>query len=191
MDAIEELYSEILQHIGEVPSRSGLCHTPRRAAKALRHLTKGYRQNAEEIVNDAIFSCVNDEMVLVRDIAFYSLSEQNFLPFTGECHVAYLPSGKVIGLSKIARLVDMLAHRLQLQENLTVQIAETLAFFTHAHGVAVVIEAVYPNTAPCDTRRFHTTTTLHLLGSFRDNACLRSEFWHMLGKTEGVLLCQT
>uniref|UniRef100_A0A1I8AEC5 GTP cyclohydrolase 1 n=1 Tax=Steinernema glaseri TaxID=37863 RepID=A0A1I8AEC5_9BILA len=134
-------YREILQGIGENPQREGLLDTPKRAAKAMQYLCHGYQQSLEQIVNGALFDSDNDEMVIVRDIELYSLCEHHLLPFIGKAHVAYIPTGKVLGLSKVARIVDMFARRLQIQENLTRQVAEAIAEVTHAAGVAVVIEA--------------------------------------------------
>ena len=123
---LEELYRQLMVGIGEDPSREGLVKTPARAAKALQYLTRGYQQSIDEVVNNAIFESDNDQMILVKDIELYSLCEHHLLPFIGKCHVAYIPTGKVIGLSKIARIVDMFAARLQIQENLTKQIADTV-----------------------------------------------------------------
>ncbi|RLA00885.1 MAG: GTP cyclohydrolase I FolE, partial [Gammaproteobacteria bacterium] len=123
---LEELYRQLMVGVGEDPSREGLVKTPVRAAKALQYLTRGYQQSIDEVVNNAIFESDNDQMILVKDIELYSLCEHHLLPFIGKCHVAYIPTGKVIGLSRIARIVDMFAARLQIQENLTKQIADTV-----------------------------------------------------------------
>ncbi len=134
-------YREILKNLGEDPEREGLIDTPKRAAKAMQYLCHGYEQNLEEIVNGALFASDNDEMVILKDIELYSLCEHHLLPFIGKAHVAYIPTGKVLGLSKLARIVDMFARRLQIQENLTRQIADAIQDVTQAAGVAVVIEA--------------------------------------------------
>ncbi|KZZ47967.1 GTP cyclohydrolase I FolE, partial [Oleiphilus sp. HI0122] len=134
-------YEAILRGLGEDPQREGLRDTPQRAAKAMNFLTKGYHEDLENIVNGAIFESDNDQMVLVKNIELYSLCEHHLLPFIGKCHIAYLPSGKVLGLSKFARIVDMFARRLQIQENLTKQIADAVMSVTNARGVAVVIES--------------------------------------------------
>ena len=137
---MESQYRALIEQIGEDPAREGLLDTPKRAAKAMQFLTQGYRQDAEELVNGAIFESQNSEMVIVRDIELYSLCEHHLLPFIGKAHVAYLPDGKVIGLSKIPRIVDMFARRLQIQENLTVQIAECVQELIGAKGVERVVE---------------------------------------------------
>src|SRR3990167_5836324 len=138
---MKEHFKKIIELIGEDVSRDGLKDTPARAALALKFLTQGYQQSLSEIVNGALFETDNDEMIIVKDIELYSLCEHHLLPFIGKCHVAYLPKGKIVGLSKIARIVDMFARRLQVQEKLTKQIAETLLQITNAKGVAVIIEA--------------------------------------------------
>jgi len=135
------LYEAIIRDIGEDPSREGLQKTPERAAKAMQYLTQGYTQSVDEVVNNAIFETENNQMILVKDIELYSLCEHHLLPFIGKCHVAYIPTGKVIGLSKIARIVDMFSRRLQIQENLTKQIADTLMTAIEPAGVGVIIEA--------------------------------------------------
>ena len=139
--SLPEHYREILVGLGENPDREGLLDTPKRAAKAMQYLCHGYGQSLEEIVNGALFASDSDEMVIVADIELYSLCEHHLLPFIGKAHVAYIPTGKVLGLSKVARIVDMFARRLQIQENLTREIADAIQSITQAAGVAVVIEA--------------------------------------------------
>jgi GTP cyclohydrolase I len=139
--SLEKHYTAILEQLGEDPSREGLRDTPLRAAKAMQYLCRGYSQDLNEIVNGALFSSDTKEIVLVKNIELYSLCEHHILPFIGKAHVAYLPNGKVLGLSKVARIVDMFARRLQIQENLSRQIAEAVQQVTGAAGVAVVIEA--------------------------------------------------
>src|SRR3979490_503387 len=139
--SLEQHYTAILGKLGEDVSREGLLDTPKRAAKAMQYLCRGYEQTLEEVTNGALFSSDNSEMVLVKDIELYSLCEHHLLPFIGRAHVAYLPNGKVIGLSKVARIVDVFARRLQIQENLTTQIAESLMNCLQPSGVAVGAEA--------------------------------------------------
>ena len=141
IDSLSESYRNAIEAIGENPEREGLLDTPKRAAKALEFLTSGYRQDLSTIVNGAVFESENDEMVVVRDIELYSMCEHHMLPFTGRCHIGYLPNAKVLGLSKFARITDMFARRLQIQENLTLEIAEAIQGVTGAAGVGVVIEA--------------------------------------------------
>jgi len=142
-DGIEPLIEGLLKELGEDPARDGLQQTPARVAKAMRFFTEGYRQEPGEILNDALFEVEYDEMVIVKDIDFYSLCEHHLLPFFGRVHVAYVPNGKVVGLSKIPRVVEMFARRLQVQERLTTQVAETLESVLQPKGVAVVIESVH------------------------------------------------
>ena len=140
-DEIQALIEQLLVHLGENPTRDGLVKTPERVAKAFRFFTEGYQQDADEVLNEALFPIEYDEMVVIRDIDFFSLCEHHLLPFYGKCHVAYLPNGRIVGLSKIPRLVEVFSHRLQVQERLTVQIAEALQQKLNPQGVAVVMEA--------------------------------------------------
>lgn len=180
-DSLPTLYQRLLAGLGEDVQREGLVDTPLRAVKALQHLTRGYQQNLGELVNNALFSSENDEMVLLKDVELYSLCEHHVLPIIGKAHVAYLPNGKVIGLSKLARIVDMFAARLQIQENLTRQIAEAIAAVTQARGVAVVIEARHM----CMTMRGiekqnSSMTTSVMLGAFREDPRTREEFLDLI-----------
>src|SRR5438046_3945919 len=138
---MEEEFKKIILNIGEDLNRDGLKDTPKRAAKAFQFLTHGYQLSLEKVVNGALFESDNDEMIIVKDIELYSLCEHHLLPFIGKCHVAYIPKGKILGLSKVARIVDIFARRLQVQENLTKQIANTMMEVTKASGVGVIIEA--------------------------------------------------
>lgn len=174
---MEELFRAILQAVGEDPAREGLLRTPHRAAKAMAFLTQGYKQSIDDIVNHAIFATTNNEMVIVKDIELYSLCEHHLLPFIGRAHVAYLPNGKVLGLSKIPRIVDMFARRLQIQESLTQQIGETLQQVTDAKGVAVVIEAKHLCAMMRGVEKQNSSmTTSMMLGRFREDPRTRQEF---------------
>jgi len=174
---MEQLYKHLLEQIDEDPSREGLLKTPERAAKAFKYLTRGYGQTVEGLVNGALFESDTDELVLVKEIELYSLCEHHLLPFIGKCHVGYIPDGKVLGLSKIARLVDMYARRLQVQERLTKQIAETIQSITGALGVAVVIEAQHLCMMMRGVEKQNSVmTTSCLLGAFRDEPSARAEF---------------
>jgi len=174
---IEEAITLILSSIGENPGRQGLRNTPNRVARMYGELLAGYRVDPLEIVNEAVFDVNYDEMVLVRDIEFYSLCEHHLLPFLGRAHVAYLPKGKVLGLSKIPRLVDMFAMRLQVQERMTRQIAEFLDELLHPIGVAVVIEGLHLCTAMRGVKKHDARmTTSAMLGYFRKNIATRQEF---------------
>ncbi len=180
---MKEEFSRIITNIGENLDREGLRDTPERAAKAFEFLTKGYRQSLDEVVNGALFPSDNNEMVLVKDIELYSLCEHHLLPFIGKCHVAYIPTGKVIGLSKIARIVDMFARRLQIQENLTKQIAESLMEITDAEGVGVIIEAQHMCMMMRGVEKQNSVMkTSMMLGSFRDNPTTRAEFLALAGR---------
>lgn len=175
------LYEAILRGIGEDPAREGLAGTPERAARAIQYLTRGYRQTLDAVVNNAIFETDNDEMILVRDIELYSLCEHHLLPFIGKCHVAYIPTGKVIGLSKIARIVDMYARRLQIQENLTKQVADTLMEVVQPAGVGVIIEARHLCMMMRGVEKQNSMmTTSMMLGSFRTHDRTRSEFLRLV-----------
>jgi GTP cyclohydrolase I len=179
--ALAAQYRRILEGLGEDTAREGLVDTPLRAAKAMRFLTRGYREDLETLVNGAIFSSDNDEMVVVRDIELYSLCEHHLLPFIGKAHVAYLPRGKVIGLSKVARIVDMYARRLQIQENLTKQIADAILQVTGARGAAVIIEARHMCMMMRGVEKQNSVmTTSVMLGAFRDKPATRSEFLELV-----------
>lgn len=174
---MEQQFKAIIEAIGENPGREGLLRTPQRAAKALEFLTQGYEQDINEIVNGAVFESSNDEMVIVRNIELYSLCEHHLLPFIGKCHVAYLPNGKVIGLSKIPRIVDMFARRLQIQENLTKQIGDCIQSVTGAKGVGVVIEAKHLCAMMRGVGKQNSDmVTSMMLGRFREDQRTRQEF---------------
>ena len=174
-------YREILTNLGEQPQRDGLKGTPERAAKAMQFLCRGYTQSLEEIVNGALFESDNDEMVIVKDIELYSLCEHHLLPFIGKAHVAYIPTGKVLGLSKVARIVDMFARRLQIQENLSRQIAEAIEQVTGALGVAVVIEAQHMCMMMRGVEKQNSSmVTSVMLGEFRENPATRGEFLNLV-----------
>jgi GTP cyclohydrolase I len=177
IDTLTDHYRAILQALGEDPQREGLRDTPKRAAKAMAFLTSGYHQHLDEIVNNAVFESDNDEMVLVRDIELYSLCEHHLLPFIGRVHVAYLPAGKVLGLSKVARITDMFARRLQIQENLTLQIANAVQQVTAAKGVGVIIEAKHMCMMMRGVQKQNSVmTTSVMLGRMRDSPATRQEF---------------
>lgn len=170
-------YQQIIQGVGEDITREGLLKTPERAAKAMEFLTQGYHQSLDDLVNDAVFPSDNDEMVLVKDIELYSLCEHHMLPFIGKAHVAYVPQGKVIGLSKVARIVDMFARRLQIQEQLTTQIAYAIQDAIGAAGVGVIIEASHLCMMMRGVEKQNSsTTTSMMLGTFRENPRTRAEF---------------
>lgn len=176
-------YESILHGIGENPQREGLRGTPLRAATAMQFLCRGYQQSLEEIVNGALFDSENDEMVIVKDIELYSLCEHHMLPFIGRAHVAYIPNGQVIGLSKVARIVDMYARRLQIQESMTRQIAESVQAATNAQGVAVVIEAKHMCMMMRGVQKQNSTMyTSVMLGVFRESGNTRQEFLQLIGR---------
>ena len=180
---MEQSYREILTAIGEDPERPGLKDTPERAARSMEFLTQGYSMDIDKIVNGALFPSENDEIIMVKDIELYSLCEHHLLPFIGKCHVAYLPKGKVIGLSKIARIVDMFSRRLQIQENLTRDIANCLVEQTNAAGAAVIIEAKHMCMMMRGVEKQNSImTTSCMLGAFRNSPITRNEFLSLLNK---------
>jgi GTP cyclohydrolase I len=181
LELLEDAYRNLLEAIGEDVDREGLRRTPVRAARALEFLTQGYRQDLDEIINDAVFASDASEIILVKDIELYSLCEHHLLPFIGRAHVAYLPNGKVIGLSKVARIVDVFARRLQIQENLTTQIAESLMRCLEPSGVAVVVEAKHLCMMMRGVEKQNSVMkTSCLLGTFKEDARTRSEFLSLL-----------
>jgi len=178
---MQDLIRQLLVALGENPDREGLIQTPRRVDQSLRALTSGYQADIDAVINDALFTVEYSEMVIVRDIDFYSLCEHHLLPFFGKCHVAYIPDGKVLGLSKIPRLVDVFARRLQVQERLTLQVAETIRDRIKPLGVAVVMEATHLCMAMRGVEKQNSvTTTSAMLGIFRDDARTRHEFLELL-----------
>jgi GTP cyclohydrolase I len=173
---------EVLRELGEDPEREGLVNTPQRVEKALRYLTSGYSANLDQIVNGALFDVKYDEVVIVRDIEFFSMCEHHMLPFFGKVHVAYLPDKKVIGLSKLPRIVDVFARRLQIQERLTQQVAETLQNLIQPRGVAVICEARHFCMMMRGVEKQHSgAITSAMLGAFRDNRETRNELLSLIG----------
>jgi GTP cyclohydrolase I len=184
---IAKLVARILAEVGEDVGREGLERTPDRVEKALRYLTSGYEQDAKEILNDAMFVEDYDEMVIVKDIDFSSLCEHHLLPFIGKCHVAYMPGRKIVGLSKIPRLVEMFSRRLQVQERLTTQIASTVNEVLQPRGVAVVMEAVHLCMLMRGVEKQNSKAiTSAMLGSFRDNPETRAEFMDLIKSSRGL-----
>ena len=180
---VEELVRELLIEIGEDPDREGLVKTPARYAKAMDFLTKGYRENAEKIINNAVFSSEANNMIICRDIEVYSLCEHHMLPFFGRCHVGYVAKDKVLGVSKIARIVEMYARRLQIQERLTVQIAEEIKRAVDAEGVGVVMECQHLCMMMRGVEKQNSLmTTSSVLGTFRKNLATREEFLNLLNR---------
>lgn len=176
--------AEIIAAIGEDAGREGLLATPERVGRAWAELTAGYRIDPVSLINDAIFDIDHDDMVIVRDIEFQSLCEHHLLPFVGRAHVAYIPQGKIVGLSKIPRIVDMYARRLQVQERMTRQIADFLNSVLSPHGVAVVLEGVHLCAVMRGVKKHEPSmTTSSMLGSFRENAAMRNEFQVLLGRS--------
>ncbi len=183
---LEELTRELLQRLGEDPSRDGLLRTPERMAKALQFLTRGHQEHPHDILRGALFDVDYDEMVIVKDIEMFSLCEHHVLPFFGKVHVAYIPNGKVIGLSKIPRLVDVFARRLQVQERLTTQIAETIQEAINPQGVGVIVEARHLCMMMRGVEKQHSSTiTSAMLGAFRDERPTRDEFLALVRNKNG------
>jgi GTP cyclohydrolase I len=181
MPTMIDLIRKVLTEIGEDPSRDGLIKTPERVDRSLRYLTSGYQKDPDELLNGALFDVAYDEMVIVKDIEVFSMCEHHLLPFFGKCHVAYIPNGKVIGLSKIPRLVDMFARRLQVQERLTMQVAETINEKIHPKGVAVVVEAQHLCMIMRGVEKQNSiAVTSSMLGAFKDNQNTRSEFLNLV-----------
>ncbi len=180
---MEEHFANIIQAIGEDLTREGLVDTPKRAAKAFQFLNNGYHKSLEEVLNGAIFTAETEDMVIVKDIELFSLCEHHLLPFIGKCHVGYLPQGKVLGLSKVARIVDMYARRLQIQEKLTKQIADAIELSIGARGVAVVIEAKHMCMMMRGVEKQNSVmTTSVMTGIFRKHISTRSEFLNLINR---------
>jgi GTP cyclohydrolase I len=180
---MQDIIRQLLAGLGEDPSREGLVDTPKRVEQSMRYLTGGYDTDVDTVLNNALFSVDYNEMVIVKDIDFYSLCEHHLLPFFGKCHVAYIPNGKVVGLSKIPRLVDIYARRLQVQERLTNQIANTLLAKIDPLGVAVVTEATHLCMAMRGVSKHNSVAvTSAMLGAFRNDARTRAEFLNLIDK---------
>jgi GTP cyclohydrolase I len=183
-EKIESLVRELLHELGEDPQREGLAKTPQRVAAAMTFLTSGYRTDPADVINDAIFTQETNSMVIVKNIEVYSMCEHHMLPFFGRCHIGYIPSGRVFGLSKLARLVDMYARRLQLQERLTEQISRIVMESIDAKGVGVMIEARHLCMMMRGVEKQNSVmTTSTVLGSFHNDQSTRLEFFHLLGRT--------
>ena len=178
---MQEIVRNMLLAIGEDPSREGLLKTPERVEKSMKFLTRGYSQNLDDIVNGALFEAESDDMIIVRDIEFFSMCEHHMLPFFGKCHVGYIPRKKILGLSKVARIVDMFARRLQIQERMTNQIATALMTILDAEGVGVVIEAQHLCMQMRGVEKQNSiTTTSAMQGSFRSTLATRNEFTRLI-----------
>jgi GTP cyclohydrolase I len=189
---MEDLIRQLLAELGENPTREGLLRTPHRVAKSLAFLTSGYSADIDEVLNDALFTVDYSEMVIVKDIDFYSLCEHHLLPFFGKCHVAYIPSSRVIGLSKIPRVVDVFARRLQIQERMTNQIAQTIREKIDPLGVAVVCEGTHLCMSMRGVEKQNSfAVTSAMLGVFRDNARTRMEFLELIRHRTGVTVSDT
>jgi GTP cyclohydrolase I len=186
---MQDLIAHVLRHLGEDPQREGLRDTPKRVEKSLRFLTSGYQADIDEVINNALFSVDYSEMVIVKDIDFYSLCEHHLLPFFGKCHIAYIPQKRVIGLSKIPRLVDVFARRLQVQERLTHQIAQVIDEKVAPLGVAVVMEGTHLCMAMRGVEKQNSfAVTSAMLGAFRENARTRSEFLELIRRRATPML---
>ncbi|HVQ74350.1 MAG TPA: GTP cyclohydrolase I FolE [Candidatus Binatia bacterium] len=186
---IEPLIRELLKELGEDPDREGLEKTPARVAKALEYMTSGYRADIDQVLNAALFTEEYDEMVVVKDIDFYSLCEHHLLPFFGKCHIAYMPSRRIVGLSKVARLVEVFSRRLQVQERLTTQIAHTIDEVLQPRGVAVVMEALHMCMLMRGVEKQNSkAVTSAMLGAFRDRPETRAEFMELIKSRGGLVL---
>ena len=182
---MEELFSKIITEIGEDVTREGLVDTPMRAAKAFKFLNNGYDKTLEEVINGAIFEADTEDMVIVKDVELYSLCEHHLLPFIGKCHIAYIPNGKVLGLSKLARIVDMYARRMQIQEKLTKQIADAVEISIGAKGVAVVVEAKHLCMMMRGVEKQNSVmTTSVMTGIFREDRSTRMEFLNLINRSK-------
>ncbi len=178
---MENAIKTILTQIGEDPTREGLLDTPRRVEKSLKYLTRGYHQKVEDVINGAIFTAESDDMIIVKNIEFYSMCEHHMLPFFGQCHIGYIPNGKILGVSKLARLVDMFARRLQIQERLTHQVAKNILDALGCEGVGVVMEAQHMCMLMRGVEKQNSImTTSAMLGSFRKEASTRNEFLKLI-----------
>ena len=186
---LERLIHDFLKELGEDPEREGLERTPARVAKAFKYLTSGYEQDVHEVLNGALFTEEYDEMVVVKDIDFYSLCEHHLLPFFGKCHIAYMPSNKIVGLSKMPRLVEMFSRRLQVQERLTTQIAQTINEVLQPRGVAVVMEALHMCMLMRGVEKQNSkAVTSAMLGAFRDRPETRAEFMELIKSRNGLVI---
>ncbi len=178
---MNELYKNLLSKIGEDPDREGLLDTPKRAAKAMKFLTQGYRQKLEDVINDAVFTVEDNHMIIIKDIELYSLCEHHMLPFFGKCHIGYIPKGKVLGVSKLARIVDLFARRLQIQERLTTEVADSIMKTIAPEGVGVVIEAQHLCMMMRGVEKQNSSMiTSSMLGSFRRDQSTRNEFLQLI-----------
>jgi GTP cyclohydrolase I len=178
---MNELYKDLLGKIGENPNREGLLDTPDRAAKAISFLTQGYQQKLEDVVNDAVFTVEDNHMIIVKDIELYSLCEHHMLPFFGKCHIGYIPEGKVLGVSKLARIVDLFARRLQIQERLTNEVAQSIMSTIAPEGVGVVIEAQHLCMMMRGVEKQNSSMiTSAMIGSFRRDVSTRNEFLQLI-----------
>lgn len=181
MSQLESLYHKVLHELGEDTEREGILDTPKRAAKAMQFLTSGYQTELQDVVNNAIFTSDNDEMVVVQGIEFYSLCEHHMLPFIGRCHIGYLPNGKVLGLSKFARIVDMFGRRFQIQENMTKQIADAVKEVTDCRGVGVIVEAQHMCMMMRGVQKQNSMMRTSVMkGDFRQNQATREEFMRLI-----------
>ena len=186
---LERLIHDFLKELGEDPNREGLQRTPERVAKAFTYFTSGYEQDVHAVLNDALFTEEYDEMVVVKDIDFYSLCEHHLLPFFGKCHIAYMPSNKIVGLSKMPRLVEMFSRRLQVQERLTTQIAQTINEVLQPRGVAVVMEALHMCMLMRGVEKQNSkAVTSAMLGAFRDRPETRAEFMELIKSRSGLVI---